>query len=126
MEEFKEYSFEKLAVWTEIRVLIKNVYSISGNFPESEKFGLVNQMHRASISVGSNLAEGSSRTSAKDQAHFYQISYSSLMELLSQLIVSLDLEFISDENYKNVRLLIQSISMKLNSLRNNALKRSRL
>lgn len=126
MEEFKEYSFEKLAVWTEIRVLIKHVYSISGNFPESEKFGLTNQMRRASISIGSNLAEGSSRTSAKDQAHFYQISYSSLMELLSQLIVSLDLEFISDENYKNIRLLIQKISMKLNSLRNNALKRSRL
>jgi four helix bundle protein len=126
MEEFKEYSFEKLAVWTEIRVLIKDVYSISGNFPESEKFGLTNQMRRASISVGSNLAEGSSRTSAKDQAHFYQISYSSLMELLSQLIGSLDLEFISTENYKNTRLLIQKISMKLNSLRNNALKRSRL
>lgn len=125
MEEFKEYSFEKLAVWTEIRVLIKNVYSITGNFHESEKFGLTNQMRRASISVGSNLAEGSSRTSAKDQAHFYQISYSSLMELLSQLIVSLDLEFISNENYKNTRLLIQNISMKLNSLRNNALKRSR-
>lgn len=125
MEEFKEYSFEKLAVWTEIRVLIKNVYSISGNFPESEKFGLKNQICRASVSVGSNLAEGSSRTSAKDQAHFYQISYSSLMELLSQLIVSLDLEFVSDENYKNLRLQIQKISMKLNSLRNNALKRSR-
>jgi four helix bundle protein len=126
MEGFKEYSFEKLAVWTEIRALVKTTYNISGNFPESEKFGLVNQMRRASISIGSNLAEGSSRTSAKDQAHFYQISYSSLMELLSQLIVSLDLEFISNENYKNLRLLIQKISMKLNSLRNNALKRSRL
>lgn len=86
--DFKQFSFESLNVWDEIRQLIKSIYFITSDFPENEKFGLVNQMRRSSISVGSNLSEGSSRTSGKDQAHFYQISFSSLIELLSKIIVS--------------------------------------
>ena len=87
----KKFSFETLDFWNDIRQLIKKVYEITSSFPENEKFGLVNQMRRSSISIGSNLAEGSSRTSSKDQAHFYQIAFSSMMELLSQIIVCNDL-----------------------------------
>jgi four helix bundle protein len=121
---YKEYSFEKLQVWSDIRMLIRLVYSVTGDLPDSEKFGMVNQMRRASISISSNLAEGSSRTSAKDQAHFYQIAYSSLMELLSQAIISYDLNFITEETYITFRKQIQEITLKLNALRNNALKRA--
>ena len=123
MSEIHEYSFEKLSLWTDIRALNKMIYSTTADYPDSEKYGLVNQMRRASISVGSNLAEGSSRTGAKDQAHFYQIAYSSLLELLSQVIVSKDIEIIGSEKYFEIRELIQKVTYKLNSLRKSALNR---
>jgi len=117
------YSFEKLHVWADIRSMIKDVYELTAKLPEIEKFGLVMQMRRAAISVSSNLAEGSSRTSPKDQTHFYQMAYSSMMELLSQIIVSYDLQYISESNYSAIRQDIEGITYKLNSLRSTALKR---
>lgn len=57
----KEYSFEKLTVWNEIRDLIRLIYSLTSIFPIEEKFGISNQMRRSAISIGSNLAEGSSK-----------------------------------------------------------------
>ncbi len=53
-----EYSFERLHVWSDIRAMIRFVYTLTNGFPDSEKLGLTNQMRRAAISVGSNLAEG--------------------------------------------------------------------
>lgn len=113
----EKYSFEKLAVWQDSRVMIKKLYLLTNSFPENEKFGLVNQMRRAAISIASNLAEGSSRTSTKDQAHFYQIVYSSAMELLNQLIISYDLQIIKESQYTDIRTDIESITYKINALR---------
>ena len=93
----KEFSFEKLRFWKDLRQLVKEKYTLTKSFPEDEKFGLVSQMRRAVVSVSSNIAEGSSRTSYKDQAHFSQIAYGSLMKLLSQTILSLDLEYIDNK-----------------------------
>ncbi|MFO7874373.1 MAG: four helix bundle protein [Bacteroidales bacterium] len=121
--ENRQYSFEKLHVWNDIREMIKYIYALTADYPDFEKFGLVNQMRRAAISVSSNLAEGSSRTGAKDQAHFYQLAYSSSMELLSQTIVSLDLNFINQEQHQQLRTYIQGIAYKLNALRKQSLKR---
>jgi len=117
------YSFEKLHVWTDIRRIIKRVYAITLSYPDNEKYCLVTQMRRSVISISSNLAEGASRTGFKDQAHFYQLSYSSLMELLSQIIVSYDLSYIPEEIYSDCRIDIEKISYKLNSLRKSSLKR---
>ena len=117
------YSFEKLEVWEDIRSLIKDVYILTGSLPDHEKFGIVNQMRRAAVSISSNLAEGSSRTSAKDQAHFYQFSYSSLMELLSQIIISNDLNYIESAELIRLRAKIEKVSFKLNALRKAAQKR---
>jgi len=64
------YSFEKLEVWKLARELVKEIYRLTEKFPSEEKFGLIGQLRRASVSVSSNLAEGSSRKSAKEQAHF--------------------------------------------------------
>lgn len=118
-----EYSFERLHVWSDIRAMIRFVYTLTAGFPDSEKFGLTNQMRRAAISVGSNLAEGSSRTHAKDQAHFYQMGFSSLMELLSQSIVAFDLNLADEIQHQELRNQIDKISYKINSLRNQTLKR---
>ena len=117
------YAFEKLKVWEEIRILIKMIYSITKDYPKEEQFCLVNQLRRAIVSVSSNIVEGSSRTSPKDQAHFYQLSYSSLMEVLSQLIVSQELNYIKEENYREIRNQIEKVSYMLNQLRKSTLSK---
>lgn len=111
------YSFEKLSVWQNARKFTKSIYEVTLKFPSEEKFGLVTQMRRAAISVSSNIAEGSSRATTKDQSHFYNTAYSSLMEVLSQVILSGDLGFISDEEMESMRESIETISFQLASLR---------
>ncbi len=121
--ENKVFSFEKLKFWDELRLFVKLIYKITKKFPEDEKFGLVSQMRRAAISVSSNIAEGTSRSSLKDQSWFSQISYSSLMEVLSQTIVSKDLNYINDKEYDNIRSITENLSRQINALRNSQLSR---
>jgi len=111
-----QYGFEKLNVWQNSRELTKNIYLLTKSFPQDEKFGIVSQMRRSAISISSNIAEGSSRKTVKDQAHFYTIAFSSTIELLNQLILSLDLEYIQDEHYSLLRLNIEQITDQINAL----------
>ena len=115
------FSFEKLNVWIDSKNLVKLIYLVTKEFPDEEKFGLTNQIRRASVSVCSNLAEGTSRISNKDKAHFTTLSYSSLMEVLNQIIIAYELNFLNMENYNVVRTEIEKISNKLNALRNSQL-----
>ena len=112
----KTYSFEKLDAWQEARRLAVKIYKLTRQFPEKEKFGLVSQMRRCSISISSNIAEGTSRSTSKDQIRFYEIAYGSLMELLNQAIISADLEMLLAENLVDIRLDIDSIAHKLTRL----------
>ncbi|MEI7735929.1 MAG: four helix bundle protein [Ferruginibacter sp.] len=116
-----QFGFEKLEVWQDARKLTVEMYRLTEKFPEKEKFGLTNQLRRASVSVGANIAEGAARLSAKEQAHFSAISYSSLMETMSHLITSFDLSFISNDELEKMRNLIQPLSLKINNLRNSQL-----
>lgn len=116
------YPFEKLDVWHLSKKLVVTIYSITKGFPADEKFGMVNQMRRAAVSVSSNIAEGSSRNSQKDQANFYGMAYSSLMELLNQLIISNELSWISSEELSIIRNDIEVVSFKINALRKSILK----
>ncbi|PKP13016.1 MAG: four helix bundle protein [Bacteroidetes bacterium HGW-Bacteroidetes-3] len=116
------YSFEKLEVWKESIKLVKTIYVLTNNFPENEKFGLVSQLRRATISISSNLAEGTSRSTNKDKAHFTTMAYSSAMEILNQIIISKELEFIDEKNYLETRDYIYKISNMLNALRKSQLK----
>ncbi len=116
------YSFEKLTVWQDSRKLVKEIYLLTDQFPKSELFSLTNQLRRAAISISSNIAEGSSRTSNKDQAHFYQIAYSSLMETLSQLLLAVDPGYLNEEKFNTeYRTQIEKISFQLNALRKSIL-----
>jgi len=117
------YSFEKLDVWNLSRNLTKNIYKISSKFPDDEKFGLISQIRRAAISVSSNIAEGSSRKSGKEQARYTEIAYGSLLEILSQLIAANDLEFITEDIILEQRPLIEEIGNKLNKLKEAQLRR---
>jgi len=112
------FSFERLEVWNRSRLLTKKIYLLTQKFPEEEKFGIVSQLRRAVISICSNIAEGSSRKSKKDQIHFYNMSYSSLMETLNQLILSSDLDFIDFQSLEDSRKEIHSISIMINGLCN--------
>jgi four helix bundle protein len=113
-----KFSFERLEVWNMSRLLTKKIYKLTQDFPENEKFGLTGQIRRAIISVCSNLAEGASRKSKKDQSHFYNIAFSSLMETLNQLIISNDLAFLDSQSLEESREEIHSISRMLNGLCN--------
>lgn len=112
------FSFEKLEVWIESKEFSKSIYSVTAQFPDSEKFGLITQLRRASISIASNIAEGSARKSYKDKAHFTTIAFGSAVEVLNQLIISFELNFISEADYLSLRTNLESITNKLNALRN--------
>jgi four helix bundle protein len=116
------YSFEKLEVWKKAKDLATKLYAVTSSFPQEEKFGIVSQIRRATVSVASNIAEGSSRTSTKDQAHFSQIAYGSLMEVLCQITIANELSFLSKEDLADCRQNIEEISRMLNSLRKSQLK----
>ena len=110
------YSFEKLSVWTEAKDLAKIIYSLSKSFPSDEKYGISSQLKRASISICSNIAEGSARNTGKDKAHFTTMAFSSAVEVLNQLIICYELNF-REREYINTRKAIESITNKLNALR---------
>ena len=112
-----------MQVWGDAKKLVMHIYSVTKEFPHEERFGLASQMNRAVVSVASNLAEGSSRTSFRDQAHFSQLAFSSLMETACQAIIAKDLNLISDENYFALRKDIEALSIRLNALRSSQIKR---
>lgn len=112
-----QYSFEKLHVWQDARIFVSAIYKITQKFPQEERFGLIPQIRRASVSVTANIAEGSSRTSKKDQAHFSQIAYGSLLEVLNHLYIALDLKYIESPEFKKFRENIYSLTKQLSSLR---------
>jgi len=112
------YSFEKLEVWNESKEFTKSIYTITTTFPDQEKFGLISQLRRASVSICSNIAEGSARNTYKDKAHFTTMAFSSAIEVINQLILSFEMKYISEEVYTKLRLELESITNKLNGLRN--------
>ena len=116
------FSFEKLEVWKESILLVKTIYELTDKFPDTEKFGLISQFRRASTSISSNLAEGTSRSTNKDKAYFSTIAQSSTMEVLNELIISKELNFIHEEDYLELRKQIYKISNMLNALRKAQLK----
>lgn len=118
----KIYSFEKLVVWQESKNLVKDIYRLTKDFPSEEKFGLISQLRRASVSIASNLAEGTSRKTNKDKAHFTTIAFSSAMEVLNQIIISKELNFIPEKDYILVREKLEKTTNMLNALRNAQLK----
>ena len=82
------HNFKELRVWQKSIDLTVDVYKALSAFPNDEKFGLISQMKRASISIPSNIAEGAGRNSNKEFKHFLSISLGSIFELETQLIIS--------------------------------------
>lgn len=95
-------SFKDLIVWQKAVLLAKEIYKTTRQLPQSEQYGLVSQLNRASVSIPSNIAEGSKRGSRKDFAQFLRIASGSAAEVETQLIIvkevypNLDLQACSD------------------------------
>ena len=92
------FRFEKLEVWQEARVINRSIYRLTRKFPRQELFAMTSQIRRASVSVSSNIAEGSGRNSDKDFAHFLEQSYGSLMEVASVFYLALDEGYIVEHD----------------------------
>jgi four helix bundle protein len=110
------FSFEKLIAWQKSRELALMNFKCTKKYPKDELFGLTSQMRRCSISIASNLAEGSGRSSYKDKARFTEIAYSSSLELLNQVILSVDFEYIDENEYITIREKITEVNMLIDGL----------
>jgi four helix bundle protein len=108
--------FKNLIVYQKSKELVKQVYALLKQFPDDERFALCGQMRRAAISVPSNIVEGMARMSSKDQKHFLNIAYSSLMELYAQLDIAHDLGYLSEEDFIKIETHIDEIDKMIVSL----------
>ena len=99
-------NFRKLKVYIVAKELVKQVYQLLQNFPTEERYGLCDQLHRSVISVPSNIAEGLGRLTDKDKGHFMQIAYGSLMEVMAQIDIAHDLNYITTQEFEQIEELI--------------------
>lgn len=111
-----QFSFEKLEVWNDARDLVKKIYLLTQSFSHQEQYGLTQQIQRAVVSVVSNIAEGMGRLSLKEQSHFCEIAYGSLMEVYTQLLLAYDLQYIEETKKDEIIPVIKMIAFKLNGL----------
>lgn len=112
------YSFEKLEVYKLARLFAVTVYKVAGRLPESQKYGLKSQLERAAVSVVLNIAEGSSRQTAKEKATYIKYAYGSLLEILAAVQLSVDLKFLKPEAESFVREQIEPLTAMLTGLKN--------
>jgi four helix bundle protein len=111
------FGFRDLRVYQTSRDLVKTIYSVLAAYPSNEQYALCDQLRRASVSVPSNIAEGMSRSSDKEKAHFIEISYGSLMEVLCQMEISKELDYVTEEQMKDIENQITIIAKQLSKLR---------
>lgn len=109
-------TYWNLEAWQGARVLTKEVYEVTRGFPREEIYGLAAQMRRASISVASNIAEGEARWSFREQRNFYYVARGSLMELETQLVLSMDLQYIDPPTHARIMKRSSEVGRKLNGL----------
>jgi four helix bundle protein len=120
----KEFNFERLIAWQKARMLSKEIYLLTHDFPKEELYAITSQIRRSAVSIACNLAEGSSRLHKKDAARFYEIAYSSAIELLNLIIISKDFCWINEESYNDIRGKISELSFMINHLHTSKLKSS--
>ncbi len=117
------YGFERLEVWNLTREFFKYSYSLINTFPQYEKYNLIDQIRRATTSISLNLAEMTSRSSLKEQAHFAEIAYGSTVEVYCSFLLSFDMGYINEQQLEEVQVRIKEISNKINALKNSQYKR---
>lgn len=110
------HDYKKLEVWQESVNLVTEIYKLTDGFPDKEKFGLVSQMNRCAVSIPSNIAEGAGRLSKKEFIQFLSYTNGSSFELETQLIISCNLQFISEEQKNEITKALSKIQKKTYNL----------
>ncbi|MGV0926013.1 four helix bundle protein [Empedobacter sp. ULE_I145] len=105
-----------LDVWKKSVDFVTIIYKETQSFPKEEIYGLTNQIRRSAVSISSNIAEGVARNSDKEFIHFLYIALGSLMELDTQLLISKNINFISDSDYIILQAKIEEIGKIFNGL----------
>ena len=117
----KYRDFKDFDTWKKARVLVKEIHLLLKKLPKHEDYALSIQMRRAAISISSNLAEGHDRQSSKEFLHFISIARGSRSELESQLILCLDLDYLTDEETKYAFSLLDEINKMTTAMTNTLL-----
>ncbi len=112
------FGYRKLIAYVKACEVRRKVYRLIKNFPKEEQFALCDQLRRAAVSITSNIAEGMTRYSNKDKTHFLEISFGSLMEVMSQLEVAYDEKYINEDDFNNMETLIAETARVLSGLQN--------
>ena len=94
--------FKKILVWQKSISLVTKIYKATRTFPKEEMFGLTSQIRRSSVSIPSNIAEGSGRESSKDFLRFLYISMGSIFEMQTQLEIAKNIIYIKEEEFNNL------------------------
>jgi len=116
LNDGSERPHKGLLAWQKAIDLTVKIYRLTEKFPADERFGLTSQMRRAAVSVPSNIAEGSARSTDKDKVHFYMISRGSLSELDTQAEIVARLGFINEESRTQIQSAISEASAFLQGL----------
>lgn len=103
------HKYNDLIIWKKSMELAKVIYTLTDKFPKDERFGIISQMRRATISIASNIAEGAGRESKKEFVYFLSVSNGSSYELQTQLLIAEEVEFINPEKIKQASQLINEI-----------------
>lgn len=113
-----DLNHKKLEVWKKSVILVNGIYLITKSYPSEERLGLISQLRRASVSIPSNISEGASRSSSKERKRFYEIARSSLVEVDTQLEISMILGFISKEELRQTSSLMNEVFAILSKMKN--------
>ena len=110
------FTYRKLNVYQASKKLVTEIYKLIDAFPRQDIYALGDQMRRAAVSIPSNIAEGTAKVSPKEQFHFLEISYGSLMELMCQTEIALDLQYINNDEFSLIEEQIGTIYRMLSSM----------
>jgi four helix bundle protein len=111
------FGFERLEVWQKAVEYAVTIYDVTRTFPNEERFGLTSQLRRSSVSVSSNIAEGSSRSSRTDFNRFIEIAYGSLLESVSELKIAQKQRFIGAADFETIYKQAEELAKMLSGLR---------
>jgi four helix bundle protein len=104
---------EKLDVWKKGIDFVVDIYKVTDGFPKDERFGLTSQLRRAAVSIPANIAEGAARNTPKEFVHFLSIAQGSASEVETELLISMRLGFLTNEQYNSIKAHLDDIGRML-------------
>jgi four helix bundle protein len=113
-----KHNFRKLNIWNDGMELVFKTYKMTKTFPSEEKFNLVSQINRCAVSIPSNIAEGTSKSSEKHFKNYLETSIGSAFEWETQLIIAYKLNYISKEKFEELENTIQKLQNMIHSFSN--------